>query len=37
VEVRSLFDGSLSTFDEDIPFGVSWVMTISGDRVDIRQ
>ncbi|MCC6270100.1 MAG: hypothetical protein IT190_02360 [Microbacteriaceae bacterium] len=37
VDVRSLFDGSLSTFDEDIPFGVSWVMTINGDRVDIRQ
>lgn len=37
VDVRSLFDGSVSTFDEDVPFGVSWVMTINGDRVDIRQ
>lgn len=36
VDVRSLFDGSLSTFDEDVPFTVTWVMTIDGDRVDIR-
>lgn len=37
VEVRSLFDGSLSTFDEDVPFGVSWTMTINGDRINIQQ
>lgn len=37
VDVRSLFDGTLSTFDEDVPFGLSWVMTIRGDTVDVRQ
>jgi hypothetical protein len=37
VEVRSLFDGTLSTFDEDVQFALNWVMTINGDRVDIQQ
>ncbi len=37
VDVRSLFDGSVSTFDEDVPFGLSWVMTINGDRIDIQR
>jgi hypothetical protein len=37
VDVRSLFDGTLSTFDEDVQFAVSWVMTINGDRIDVRQ
>lgn len=37
VEVRSLFDGTLSTFDEDVQFALSWVMTINGDRIDVRQ
>ncbi|MEO7348672.1 MAG: hypothetical protein ABIW32_02250 [Terrimesophilobacter sp.] len=37
VKVRSLFDGSLSTFDEDVPFGMSWVMTIDGTRIDIQR
>lgn len=37
VDVQSLFDGTVSFFDEDVPFGVSWVMTINGDRIDIRQ
>jgi len=37
VEVRSLFDGTLSTFDKDVQFALSWEMTISGDRVDIQQ
>lgn len=37
VDVRSLFDGTLSTFDEDVPFSVHWVMTFSGDRIDIQQ
>lgn len=36
VEVRSLFDGTLSTFDEDVPFSVDWVMTITGDRIDVQ-
>lgn len=31
VEVRSLFDGSLSTFDEDVPFEVSYSITFPGD------
>lgn len=37
VAVRSLFDGTLSTFDDDVQFALSWVMTISGDRIDIQQ
>lgn len=37
VEVRSLFDGSVSTFDEDVPFSIRWVMTIRGDRIDIQR
>jgi hypothetical protein len=36
VDVRSLFDGTLSTFDEDVPFALSWILTIEGDQVDIR-
>lgn len=36
VEVRSLFDGTLSTFDEDVPFALSWILTIDGGQVDIR-
>lgn len=36
VEVRSLFDGSLSTFDEDVAFSVHWVMRLDGSRVDIQ-
>ncbi|HEV7957783.1 MAG: hypothetical protein JWL94_962 [Microbacteriaceae bacterium] len=36
VGVRSLFDGSLSTFDEDVQFSVSYLITIEpGGRVDI--
>lgn len=37
VDVRSLFDGTISKFDEDVPFGVSWVMTIKDDRITIQQ
>jgi hypothetical protein len=37
VEVRSLFDGTLSTFDEDVQFSLSWTMTVDGDHVAIRQ
>lgn len=29
VKVRSLFDGTLSTFDEDVPFTVSYTITFS--------
>lgn len=36
VDVRSLFDGTLSTFDEDVPFALTWVMTVDGDKVDIQ-
>lgn len=28
VDVKSLFDGSVSTFDEDVPFSVSFLITI---------
>lgn len=31
VQVRSLFDGSLSTFDEDVPFEVEYEITFPGD------
>ncbi|MEP6482391.1 MAG: hypothetical protein ABJA94_10340 [Rhodoglobus sp.] len=31
VEVKSLFDGSISTFDEDVPFSVSYVITFLPD------
>ena len=37
VDVRSLFDGTLSTFDEDVQFALRWVMTINGDRIDVQQ
>lgn len=37
VDVRSLFDGSLTTFDEDVPFGLSWVMTFDGERINIQR
>ncbi|GAA3729845.1 hypothetical protein GCM10022239_03100 [Leifsonia bigeumensis] len=36
VDVQSLFDGTQSTFDEDVQFALSWVLTIDGDQVDIR-
>ncbi len=36
-EVRSLFDGSVSTLDEDVDFSLSWLMTISGDQVAFSQ
>ncbi|MBX3089650.1 MAG: hypothetical protein KF772_03585 [Cryobacterium sp.] len=37
VEVRSLFDGSVSTLDEDVDFSLSWSMTINGDQVAFSQ
>ena len=36
VDVRSLFDGTLSTFDEDVQFALRWVITFDGDRINIR-
>jgi hypothetical protein len=33
VKVRSLFDGSLSTFDEDVPFTISYLITFSDSGV----
>ncbi len=34
VEIRSLFDGSLTTFDEDVPFSSSYVVTfLANDEV----
>jgi hypothetical protein len=31
VDVRSLFDGTVSTFDEDVPFNVQYTITFPGD------
>ena len=31
VDVRSLFDGTLSTFDEDVPFEVQYALTFEAD------
>ncbi|MET4702548.1 hypothetical protein [Frigoribacterium sp. UYMn621] len=31
VKVKSIFDGSLSTFDDDVPFTVRYVITFAGD------
>jgi hypothetical protein len=31
VDVQSLFDGTTSVFDEDVPFSVSYVVTVVGD------
>jgi hypothetical protein len=31
VEVKSLFDGTVSTFDEDVPFSVSYLITFLPD------
>ncbi len=36
VEVQSLFDGSVDTFDRDVPFEVSYVITIDGTAIDVR-
>lgn len=36
VEVRSLFDGSIDTFDRDVPFEVSYVITIDVTAIDVR-
>lgn len=36
VDVRSLFDGTLSTFDEDVQFALRWVITFDGDKVNIQ-
>lgn len=36
VDVQSLFDGSVSTFDEDIPFDVRYLVTIDPDDTTLR-
>ncbi|HWH97674.1 MAG TPA: hypothetical protein VNS80_04840, partial [Pseudolysinimonas sp.] len=36
VDVQSLFDGSVSTFNEDIPFTVSYLVTIGPDDTTLR-
>lgn len=36
VDVQSLFDGSVDTFDRDVPFEVSYVITIDGTAIDVR-
>ena len=36
VDVRSLFDGTLSTFDQDVQFALRWVISFDGDKVDIQ-
>lgn len=35
VQVKSIFDGKLSTFDSDVPFTVSYEITFPGDRLTI--
>ena len=35
VEVKSLFDGSLSTFDQDVPFEARYVVTVGTDELVI--
>jgi hypothetical protein len=36
VDVQSLFDGSVSTFDEDVPFTASYVVTIGADDATLQ-
>lgn len=36
VDVQSLFDGSISTLDEDIPLAVSYLVTIEADDTTLR-
>lgn len=35
VEVTSLFDGSVSTFDEDVPFEARYLVTVQGDNMAV--
>ena len=36
VDIRSLFDGSVSTFDEDVPFSVAYIIVIlPGDELQL--
>ncbi|CAN5444503.1 hypothetical protein BH09ACT4_BH09ACT4_04550 [soil metagenome] len=35
VKVKSLFDGSVSTFDEDVPFSVRYAVVITGESVQV--
>jgi hypothetical protein len=36
VDVQSLFDGSVTTLDEDVPFAASYVVTIGADDATLR-
>jgi hypothetical protein len=36
VDVQSLFDGSISTLDEDVPFTASYLVTIEADDTTLR-
>jgi hypothetical protein len=35
VKVKSIFDGSLSTFDDDVPFTVRYLITFAGDGTPV--
>ena len=37
VEVTSLFDGSVSTFDEDVPFQARYLVTVQGDNMAVAE
>jgi hypothetical protein len=37
VQVQSLFDGSVSTFDEDVAFTVSYLITVRGTTITIQE
>jgi hypothetical protein len=37
VEVTSLFDGSVSTFDEDVPFVARYAVTVQGDNMAVAE
>lgn len=38
VKVQSLYDGSINTFDRDVPFDVSYAITVSADdQLTIRE
>ena len=37
VDVKSLFDGTVSTFDEDVVFEVSYTTTIDGTTLQVSE
>lgn len=37
VEVTSLFDGSVSTFDEDVPFQARYAVSVTGDDLTVTE